>query len=304
MGLFSSIGKFIGLEPVGNIVDGALGLATPAASYIGATMQASGARDANAASALEASKMRDFNAAEAEKNREWQQMMSNTAHQREIKDLNLAGLNPILSVSGGSGSPIGGSSAASQSSSPVMRNEFDGFGELANSASRLQEVEIKKANLEKDLTEQKVRTEEWTQQKLQSGRDLDNALAGKAVAEGFKAAIESDIQSQRFMQFFPEELKYIKSQTAKELSTASMNTAYSSKALTDKAVQDLILNQRSLSKEYEPYLELLNRGSEAGGKLGEAIWDLMPTKKPFPSRTTIETMEKFPRGHKRGIRQN
>nr|QJB20858.1 MAG: DNA pilot protein [Microvirus sp.] len=304
MGLFSSIGKFVGLESVGNVIDGAVGLATPAASYLGATMQAQGARDANAASALEASKMREFNAAEAEKNREWQQMMSNTAHQREIKDLNLAGLNPILSVTGGSGAPIGGSTAASQGSSPIMRNVFDGFGELANSASRLQEVEIKKANLEKDLTEQKVLTEKWTQEKLKSGRDLDNALAGKAEAEGFKAATESDIQANRFMQYFPEELKYIRSQTAKELSTASMNTAYSSKALTDKAVQDLILNQRSLSKEYEPYLELLNRGSEAGGKLGEAIWDLMPTKKPFPSQTTIETMEKFPRGHKRVIRQN
>ena len=284
MGLFGSIGKFVGLEPVGNVIDGALGLATPAASYVGATMQAKGARDYNAASAREASNMRDFNAAEAQKNREWTQMMSSTAHQREIQDLKLAGLNPILSVTGGSGSPIGGSSAASQSSLPIMRNEFDGFGELANSASRLQEVEIKKANLEKDLTEQKVRTEQWTQQKLQSGRDLDNALAGKAITEGLKAAVESDIQSHRFMQYFPEELKYIKSQTAKELATASMNTAFSSKAITDKAVQDLILNQRSLSKEYEPYFELLNRSSEAGGKLGEAIWDLMPPKKPFPSR--------------------
>lgn len=46
-------------------------------------------------SALEAMK---FNSDEAEKSRLWQERMSNTAHQREIKDLQAAGLNPVLSA--------------------------------------------------------------------------------------------------------------------------------------------------------------------------------------------------------------
>lgn len=82
---------------------------------------------------------RDYNSAEAEKQRQWETEMSNTAVQRQVADINAAGLNPWLAIQGGASgaSTPAGASASSNSAFAQSYALTQTTGQVVNAITKL-----------------------------------------------------------------------------------------------------------------------------------------------------------------------
>lgn len=94
---------------------------------------------------------RGFNKQEAENARDWLQNMSNSSYQRAIKDMQAAGLNPMLAYSQGGASTPGGPAASASSASgpaasgpaasaaanPVIGNRWAAAAQSAGAAAQI-----------------------------------------------------------------------------------------------------------------------------------------------------------------------
>lgn len=81
---------------------------------------------------------------ESKLNRDYQERLSNTSHQREVKDLRSAGLNPILSALGAGASTPGGSTASINDLGPGISKGMDTAIAVKNMKK---DFELKDANI-------------------------------------------------------------------------------------------------------------------------------------------------------------
>lgn len=104
-----------------------------------------------------------FNASEAQKTRDWQQLMSDTAHQREVKDLIAAGLNPILSANQGASTGTAGSAQGVTSAGAKGTVDMSTVDALTNIYKQVSEIDMQAKSL--DMEQQKL---DFSKQQLEA----------------------------------------------------------------------------------------------------------------------------------------
>lgn len=149
------------------------------------------ANNANLFTANQQAIAMNYNSAEAEKNRLFQLEMSNSSHQREVEDLQKAGLNPVLSANNGASTTSGSAGSISGASGQQATQDMQATSLLANYITNKMNNAQQADNLNKQL-DNAIKLKEM---------ENANALAmNQANIDASLKAKQMDIDSQQFMQ--------------------------------------------------------------------------------------------------------
>lgn len=164
-----------------------------------------------------AEKQMQFNAEQAAINREWQAEMSNTAHQREVKDLLAAGLNPVLSTGGnGAATPSGATAVgAAGKVDTSYASALAGFvTSLVNSATQIETAQLSANALIQSSANSAAATQYAAQMSAGASRYASDVGRQNAITSALSSVLNTRYSSNRAYEsskYFADMQKYISS---------------------------------------------------------------------------------------------
>lgn len=237
--------------------------------------QAQEARDWNAAqSGIE----RTFNAEEAAKNRSFQEQMSNTQYQRATKDMQAAGINPMLAVSQGGAGNVSGGSASTSAPQTSAAQGGQASGAAASPSGLARGAQAQQFN----YLASAISTAAQVGQMVAGVRQMD-AQTDKTKAETESVLFEADVARHRREGGYSA-AKISRARDLKETASAAreqeeswLSEERNKQADTETSLKRYEIPKAKADAEYQQLmLELLKGGSSSAGGMGSMLKMILP----------------------------
>lgn len=178
----------------------------------------------------------EFNAEQAQIARDYNQQMDNTKYQRQVADMQAAGVNPALAMQGGVSTQATSNAVAQGASVASPQFDLSSVIQLALQSKQLSiqkklaDAEIRVKNADADLKEKDAGIRDEYNRVMLEGMNKSNELSAEQISQ-----IRANIGK------ISEEVELLKKQAATEEERSLLTAAETTlrKAMTDKTEQEI-----------------------------------------------------------------